>query len=161
MYKRQLDKIGVKVEALKSGPKKDVGSPFRSLDEDDRKLLQSLIDQFYARFVDVVAEGRKGRLSPAEVKVLADGRVYTAQQALEAKLVDRVGYLEDAVAEALARAQVKKANVVMYSRRPSRIKNEYSTSTPVQGLPGSEFEQARKLLGFHCYYLWEPYLLGK
>jgi len=56
---------------------------------------------------------------------------------------------------------VKKANVVMYSRRPSRIKNEYSASTPVQGLPGSEFDQARKLLGFHCYYLWEPYLLGK
>ena len=156
-----LDKIGVKVEALKSGPKKDVGSPFRPLEEGDRKLLQSLIDQFYSRFVDVVAEGRKGRLSPAEVKVLADGRVFTAQQALEAKLVDRVGYLEDAVSEALARAQVKKANVVMYSRRPSRIKNEYSASAPVQGLPGSELDQARKLLGFHCYYLWEPYLLGK
>jgi protease IV len=156
-----LDKIGVKVEALKSGPRKDVGSPFRSLDDADRKLLQGLIDQFYSRFVDVVAEGRKGRLSAAEVKVLADGRVFTAQQALEAKLVDRVGYLEDAVGEALARAQVKKANVVMYSRRPSRIKNEYSASTPLQSLPGSELDQARKLLGFHCYYLWEPYLLGK
>jgi protease-4 len=156
-----LDKIGVKVEALKSGPRKDVGSPFRTLDEADRKLLQSLIDQFYARFLDVVAEGRKGRLSPAEVKVLADGRVFTAQQALEAKLVDRVGYLEEAVGEALARAQVKKANVVMYSRRPSRIKNEYSVSAAAQSMPGSELDQARKLLGFHCYYLWEPYLLGK
>ena len=156
-----LDKIGVKVEALKSGPKKDIGSPFRTLDEADRKLLQGLIDQFYARFVDVVAEGRKGRLTPAEVKVLADGRVNTAQQALEVKLVDRIGYLEDAVAEALVRAHVKKANVVMYSRRPSRIKNEYSASAPLQPLPGSELDQARKLLGFHCYYLWEPYLLGK
>jgi protease IV len=156
-----LDKIGVKVEALKSGPRKDVGSPFRTLDDADRRLLQSLIDQFYARFVDVVAEGRKGRLSEAEVKVLADGRVFTAQQALEARLVDRIGYLEDAVGEALARAQVKKANVVMYSRRPSRIKNEYSASAPLQPLPGSELDQARKLLGFHCYYLWEPYLLGK
>jgi protease-4 len=156
-----LDKIGVKAEALKSGPMKDVGSPFRTLDDADRKLLQSLIDQFYARFVDVVAEGRKGRLSPAEVKALADGRVFTAQQALEARLVDRVGYLEEAVGEALARAQVKKANVVMYSRRPSRIKNEYSVSAAAQSMPGSELDQARRLLGFHCYYLWEPYLLGK
>jgi protease IV len=156
-----LDKIGVKVEALKSGPRKDVGSPFRALEEADRKLLQALIDQFYARFVGVVAEGRKGRLTEAEVQALADGRVYTAQQALAAKLVDRVGYLEDAVGEALIRAHIKEANLVMYSRRPSRVKNEYSAVATSSALPGGELEQVRKLLGFHCYYLWEPYLLGK
>lgn len=156
-----LDKIGVKVEALKSGPRKDVGSPFRTLEDADRKLLQTLIDQFYARFVGVVTEGRKGRLSEAEVRTLADGRVYTAQQAFEAKLVDRVGYLEDAVGEAMIRAQIRKANIVMYSRRPSRVRNEYSATAAAPVLPGGELEQARKLLGFHCYYLWEPYLLGK
>jgi protease-4 len=156
-----LDKIGVKVEALKSGAKKDVGSPFRTLGEDDRKLLQVLIDQFYARFVSVVASGRKGRLSETEVKGLADGRVYTAQQALEAKLVDRIGYLEDAIGEAMVRAHVRKANIVMYSRRPSRVKNEYSAAAPPPAQPFSELDQARKLLGFHCYYLWEPYILGR
>ena len=156
-----LDKIGVKVEALKSGANKDMGSPFRNMTDDDKKLFQTLIDQFYARFVAVVTEGRKGRLTEAQVKTLADGRVYTAQQALEAKLVDRIGYLEDAVAEAKKRAGVAKAQVVMYSRRPGRVDNEYSASVQAPPLFGNDLELARKLLGFHCYYLWEPYLLGK
>jgi protease-4 len=156
-----LDKIGVKVEALKSGPNKDVGSPFRAMSEDDKKLLQILIDQFYARFVAVVAEGRKGRLTEAQVRGLADGRIYTAQQALEAKLVDRVGYLVDAVQEAKRRAGVAEARLVMYSRRPAKVDNEYSISAQAPPAFGGDLEQARKLLGFHCYYLWEPYLLGK
>jgi protease-4 len=156
-----LDKIGVKVEALKSGANKDMGSPFRTITDDDKKLLQALIDQFYARFVGVVAEGRKGRLTEAEVRKLADGRVYTAQQALDAKLVDRVGYLADAVSEAKSRAKLEKARLVMYSRRPAKLDNEYSASVQPASLPGSDLEQARRLLGFHCYYLWEPYLLGK
>jgi protease-4 len=157
-----LEKIGVKVDAIKSGPNKDIGSPFRPLGEEERKLLQSLIDQFYARFVSVVVEGRKGRLTEAEVRKLADGRVFTAQQALDAKLVDGIGYLNDAVREARNRAGGGKFKLVMYSRRPGRLDNEFSASvqstTPAFG---ADLEQARKLLGFHCYYLWEPYLLGK
>lgn len=156
-----LDKIGVKVDAIKSGPEKDMGSPFRAMTEEDRKLLQSLIDQFYARFISVVTDGRKGRLTEAQVRTLADGRVYTAQQALEAKLVDRVGYLDDAVSEAKSRAGLAKAKLVMYSRRPARLENAYSAQAQGAPLPSGELEQARKLLGFHCYYLWEPYLLGK
>jgi protease-4 len=157
-----LDKIGVKVEALKSGANKDMGSPFRNMSEDDRKLLQGLIDQFYARFVAVVTEGRKGRLTEGQVKSLADGRIYTATQALEAKLVDGIGYLDDAVGEAKKRAGLGKFKVVMYTRRPGRLDNEYSAATvQAQPLFGGDLEQARKLLGFHCYYLWEPYLLGK
>jgi len=156
-----LDKIGVKVEALKSGANKDMGSPFRSMSDEDKKLLQALIDQFYARFVSVVAEGRKGRLTESQVRSLADGRVYTAQQAFDAKLVDRIGYLVDAFDEAKSRAKLAKARLVMYSRRPGRLDNEYSASAQSQGLPGADFDQARKLLGFRCYYLWEPYLLGK
>jgi protease-4 len=156
-----LEKIGVKVEALKSGPNKDMGSPFRALTEDDKKLMQALIDQFYARFVKVVTEGRKGRLTEEQVRGLADGRVYTAEQALVAKLVDRVGYLSDVLDEAKSRANVPKAKLVMYSRRPSRLDNAYSGAPSVRSFATSDLEQARKLLGFHCYYLWEPYLLGK
>jgi protease-4 len=156
-----LDKIGVKVEALKSGANKDMGSPFRAMTEDDRKMLQALIDQFYLRFVSVVADGRKGRLTEAQVKLLADGRVYTAQQALDAKLVDRVGYLADAVAEVKSRAGLNQAKLVIYSRRPGRIDNAYSGTPSAETFTTGDLEQARKLLGFHCYYLWEPYLLGK
>ncbi|HVE39713.1 MAG TPA: signal peptide peptidase SppA [Planctomycetota bacterium] len=157
-----LDKIGVKVEALKSGANKDMGSPFRTMSEDDRRLLQGLIDQFYARFVAVVTEGRKGRLTEGQVKSLADGRVFTATQALEAKLVDGIGYLDDAVGESKKRAGLGRFKVVMYARRPGRVDNEYSAATvQMQPLFGGDLEQARKLLGFHCYYLWEPYVLGK
>ncbi len=156
-----MEKIGVKVEALKSGANKDMGSPFRNMTDEDKKLLQGLIDQFYARFVCVVTEGRKGRLTESQVRALADGRVYTAQQALDTKLVDRVGYLVDAFGEAKSRANVTKAKLVMYSRRPGKLDNEYSASVQSTGLPASDFDQARRLLGFRCYYLWESYLLGK
>src|SRR5262249_29742604 len=137
-----LEKIGVKVEALKSGANKDVGSPFRAMTDDDKKLLQTLIDQFYGRFVDVVAKGREGRLTEAEVRKLADGRVYSAQQALEAKLVDRVGYLSDAIAEARARAGVDKLRLVMYSRRPGRLDNAYSGTPSAETFGSGDLEQA-------------------
>ena len=157
-----LEKIGVKVTALKAGDRKDMASPFRPLEEEDRKLLQGLIDQAHARFVSVVVEGRKGRLSSEQVKVLADGRIFTASQALDAKLIDRVGYLEDAVEEARALAGVKEVRWVMYSRRPQKVENPYSEAT-VQASLGmsSELDRARQLLGFHVCYLWEPYLLGR
>src|SRR6185369_3060865 len=106
-----MEKIGVKVEALKSGANKDMGSPFRTMTDEDKKLLQGLIDQFYARFVCVVTEGRKGRLTESQVRALADGRVYTAQQAFDTKLVDRIGYLVDAFGEAKSRANVTKAKL--------------------------------------------------
>jgi protease-4 len=156
-----MDKIGVKVDAIKSGPRKDTGSPFRDLTDEDRKILQGLIDQYYQRFVRVASEGRRGRLSEAEVRALADGRIYTASQASEAKLVDRVGYLKDAADEAKALAGIKAARLVMYSRKPQRVENPYSASASAGGLPMGELEQARQLLGFHLYYLWEPYVLGR
>jgi protease-4 len=156
-----LEKIGVKVEALKSGANKDIGSPFRNMTDDEKKLLQALIDQFYGRFVGVVAEGRKGRLTEAQVRSLADGRVFTAQQALEAKLVDRIGYLADAVELARSRAKEEKVKLVMYSRRPRKLENAYSATTTTPAFAAGDLAQARRLIGFHCYYLWEPYLLGK
>lgn len=156
-----MDKIGVKATALKSGPSKDAGSPFRDLTEEDRKLLQGLVDRLYERFVGVVAEGRRGRLTEADVRALADGRVFTAAQASEAKLVDRVGYLQEAVEEAKQLAGLKAAKVVMYSRKPQKLENPYSVNASAAGLPAGEMEQARRLLGFHLYYLWEPYVLGR
>ena len=156
-----LEKIGVKVTALKAGERKDTGSPFRELGEEDRKLLQGLIDQAHARFVSVVAEGRAGRLTPEQVKGLADGRIFTASQALEARLVDRVGYLADAVEEARGLAGLKEARLVMYSRRPQKLENPYSVVPQAQAGLGGDLDRARKLLGFHVCYLWEPYLLGR
>jgi protease-4 len=112
------DKIGVKVNVVKSGALKDMGNPFRPMDPDDRKVFQQLIDDMYQKFVSVVADGRRAAgLTREQVLGLADGRVYTAQDARKAKLVDEVGYFEDAIRAAEKLAGVSDAKVVTYERK--------------------------------------------
>jgi protease-4 len=111
------DKVGVKVYTVKSGERKDAGNPFRPMGEDDLRSFQSLVDQMYARFVDVVVEGRKGLLTREAVRKAADGRVYTAAEAKALRLVDEIGYFGDAVALARQLANVKEARVVTYERK--------------------------------------------
>src|SRR5690606_32455107 len=89
------ERLGIEVETIKSGEHKDIGSPTRELTEEERALLQGLIDDIFDQFVTVVAEGRG--LSRQEVLALADGRVFTGRQALAAGLVDSLGGLNDAV----------------------------------------------------------------
>jgi len=93
-----MDKLGVKVTTIKTGTYKDVGSVSRPVTEEDRALLQGVIDSSYSQFVKAVAQGRK--LPEEQVRLLADGRIFTGEQALALKLVDRLGNLQDALDEA-------------------------------------------------------------
>lgn len=93
-----MDKVGVKVTTIKTGKFKDIGSSSRPMTDDDKALLQGVIDSSYGQFVKAVAEGRK--IPEAQVRLLADGRIFTGEQALALKLVDRLGNMEDAIAEA-------------------------------------------------------------
>lgn len=90
-----LQKIGVEGVVVKSGKYKDVGSPLRKMSEEERGLLQNVMDDVHKQFIEAVAEGRA--LEVADVQVLADGRIFTGRQAKEAKLVDELGDLEDAI----------------------------------------------------------------
>ncbi len=90
-----MNKVGMRSEVIKSGKFKDIGSPMRDMTPEERKLLQGLIDDSYDQFVTAVAEGRK--LPVEEVKLLADGRIYTGRQAVGNKLVDKLGDLQDAL----------------------------------------------------------------
>jgi protease IV len=90
-----LEKIGMNSFVLKSGEFKDSGSPFRKMTEREKQVLQGVIDNMQGQFVRAVSEGRK--IPVDKVKLLADGRIYTGEQALEAKLIDRIGNLQDAV----------------------------------------------------------------
>ena len=83
------DKVGITQEVVKSGPFKDIGNPLRPVTDAERKLLQSMVDDVYAQFVEAVASGRG--LDPARVRQLADGRLYSGQQAKAAGLVDELG----------------------------------------------------------------------
>jgi protease-4 len=93
-----LDDVGIQFITIKSGPAKDTGSPFRDMTEAERERWQALVDEVYGNFVQVVVEGRQ--MDEAEVREVADGSVYTGQQALELGLVDALGYEEDAIAKA-------------------------------------------------------------
>ena len=91
-----MTKIGVNWEIVKSGDKKDFMSPFRSFTKEERDLFQNTIDKYHKRFVTKIAENRS-RLKMPEVKLLADGRVFDAEQAKELKLIDHIGYLTDTI----------------------------------------------------------------
>ena len=90
-----LKKIGVKGVVLKSGEHKDIGSPFREMNPEDKKILQDVIDNVHQQFIQAVAAGRK--LDRAKVTEIADGRIFTGEQAKQLGLVDRIGTLQDTI----------------------------------------------------------------
>lgn len=92
-YKKLYDKIGLKEIDITSGKNKSMGSGGLDLTEEQRDILQSLVDEAYDQFTGIVSEGRN--LDIAKVKKLADGRIYTAKQAKEASLIDEIGSEED------------------------------------------------------------------
>jgi protease IV len=112
-----MGKIGMKAFTLKTGKYKDVGSPVRPMSDQDKAMLQGVIDSAHGQFVKAVAEGRK--LPVEEVRQIADGRIFTGEQALALKLVDRLGTLQDAVEEAGKLAGIKGEPQVI---RPARKK---------------------------------------
>ena len=89
------EKLGVREEKIKSGPHKDIFSPFRPMTEEERRLTQNMVDDMYEQFVAVVAEQR--HMDGEKVRSLADGRVFTGVQAKEAGLVDELGNYYDAL----------------------------------------------------------------
>jgi len=111
-----MKKIGVGADAIISGRMKDAGSPLREMKPEEREIFQQLVDQFFDRFVAVVAAGRAG-LNEDQVREVADGRVHSARQALELGFVDRIGTLRDALAAVKERIGAKRLRVVAY-RRP-------------------------------------------
>lgn len=91
-----MGKVGVQMQTVMSAEHKDVGSPFRPLGEGDRAILESLVTDVYDQFVQQVADERG--LPRADVELLADGRIISGRQALNSRLVDRLGNREDALA---------------------------------------------------------------
>ncbi len=110
-----LGKIGLKGYVVKSGKFKDVGSPLREMEKEERELLQTLINDVNGQFIKAVAEGRG--LKTEEVKKIADGRIFTGAQAKELKLVDELGGLSDAIALSASLAGIEGEPSVIYPER--------------------------------------------
>ncbi len=119
-----MQKIGVQTLEISSGEQKGMGSPFRPISAEEKEIFQSMIDSLYGRFVGVVADERK--MAPERVRQLADGRVYTSQEAKDAGLIDDIGYLEDAFTQARKLANLERAKVVTYLRPGEYRSNIYS-----------------------------------
>jgi len=110
-----LRKIGVEGIVVKSGKFKDIGSPIRKMSQEEQALLQSVMDDVHKQFIDAVAEGRS--LEVSTVQALADGRIFTGRQAKEAKLVDELGNLDDAIQLAADLAGIEGEPKVVEPRR--------------------------------------------
>jgi protease-4 len=99
------EKIGVGVEVIKSGPYKDIMSPWRDMTDEERALVQAAVTDVYDQFVDEVSSGRG--MDAAAVRALADGRLFTGRQAKEAGLVDEMGGLREAIERAAKLAGIE------------------------------------------------------
>jgi protease IV len=154
-----LEKVGVEANAITSGPRKDMGSPFRVMTAEERGIFQSVIDSFYQRFLAVVQEGRPN-LSAEQIKKLADGRIYSGDQAKAAGLIDEIGYLDDAVEMAKKKAGLTEARVVTYGRRGEYQNNIYSrlfgTSSGITGLANLDLLSMVRGGTPQFMYLWMP-----
>lgn len=151
-----LQKIGVATEAIKSGAHKDMGSPFRALAPEERAIFQSVIDDLHRQFVARVAERR--RIPRERARALADGRIYTAEQARALGLIDRIGYMGDAIALARERAGLAEARVVVY-HRPRQYRATYyaRAEAPAAGLESSLGPLGALIgPGPRFLYLWWP-----
>ncbi|MEK7449319.1 MAG: signal peptide peptidase SppA [Planctomycetota bacterium] len=126
-----LEKIKVDVEIIKSGEVKDMGSPFKKMSDKERELIQSIVNEMYQRFVNVVVEGRKDVLTREEILKLADGRVFTGQMAYDKKLIDAVGYLADAEKKAQEIAHLSDSKVIRYERVKSGLGAAFSLENPL------------------------------
>ena len=151
-----MQKLGLAASAIKSGERKDMGSPFRALSDDERKIFQSVIDGLHGQFVAKVVETRKIPIETA--RAIADGRIYTAQQALELKLVDRIGYMGDALAMARRAIGADEARVVVYQRpREHRATYYARAEAPASSLDATLTQFSTALgAGPRFLYLWWP-----
>jgi len=151
-----LQKLGVTTSAFKSGERKDMGSPFRALTDDERKIFQSVIDGLHGQFLLHLVESRKLPLDVA--RKIADGRVYTAQQALELKLIDQVGYMDDVLRLAKQKIGVDEARVVVYHRPTEYRATYYARAESSAGGIDMTATQLASLIGGgpRFLYLWWP-----
>lgn len=120
-----MEKVGVRNQTIKSGDKKDIGSPLRKMTNEERALLEQILAEMRVRFVGLVRE-RRPSITDAQEKIIADGRIVTAGQALELGLVDRIGYLDDAIARIKLRARLAEARVIIYRRPDESSETLYS-----------------------------------
>ena len=149
-----MEKVGIKSDSIASHPLKGMGSFMKPMSAQERKILQSLVGESFARFKDIVKHGRpKFEKDPAALDRLATGQVYTAEQAAQSGLIDKVGWIEDAVDRAIELAQLPAEDV-----RVVEYKREFSLMDLFMGgqshAPGLDLSALLEMATPRSYYLW-------
>jgi protease-4 len=151
-----LDWMKIRVNTIKAGERKDMGSPLRAMSEADRADFGAITTYYHDIFKSMV-DTRRENLSAEQVAAIADGRVFTADKALEAGLVDAIGTLDDAHGRAaeLAALSAETTNLVMY-RRPGEYNRSMHTMAPNPGVHISLDANALITPRAQFLYLWQP-----
>ena len=135
-----LKKVGVEYVVVKAGAYKDVGNIARAMTPEERRILQSLLDDVYDQFISAVAEGRG--LEPQAVRAFAEGRIYSGRQAHGLKMVDDLGGLEDAIEAAAKMAGLPPKPKVLYPKRRFSVRellrNEWGLGPVSHMLPAMQ-----------------------
>ena len=150
-------KLGIQPVFLTMGEKKDWPSSFRAPEEEEITYIKSrLLEPAYERFVEVIEEGRGKILSATEVRDLADGSIYVATEAAEVELIDKVGYLDEAVAAVKALAGIEDAQVVEY-RSPFSFMRMLGAQEKKSSMLHLDRSKLFELSTPQVLYLWSGY----
>ena len=135
---------------IKTGEFKDTGNPARDLTPSEQAYMQSLIDNMFGQFIQAVADGRKMKFD--DVKAIANGKVWTGEQALSMKLIDQVGDFESAVSDTAKSVGIKGEPTLVRPDRDRKTMLDLLTGDISQWIPGRE-KMLEQQVGF--YYLWK------
>ena len=153
-FAEAADKYGIKQVVIKSGKYKDIGNAFREMKPEEREIFQSLVDESYSEFVDVISEGRG--IPKDRVREIADGRIYSGSQAKELGLVDSFGSLDEASAIAGKLARTSDIIVVRYVQEPPLIETLMARLAPQEPQTEQIMDAAGLNLEPKPYYLYRP-----
>lgn len=131
------EKLGVEDDSVSSHPLKNMGSFAKRMTDEERQIYQTLVDDTFKQFKDIIKTGRpKFQKDPESLDKLATGQIYTAQQALELGLVDKIGFIEAAIDRAIELAQLDKndVRVFKYQREPTMVDILLGVRAPDRGV---------------------------
>ena len=153
-FAQAANKYGIKQVVIKSGKYKDMGSAFREMTPEEREIFQSIVDQDYSEFVEVISEGRE--IPEDRVREIADGRIYSGIQARDLGLVDSLGNLDEASATAGRLAGKRDTTVIRYVQEPTLTETLLARLAPQEPQTQQIMEAAGLDLEPKPYYLYLP-----
>jgi len=153
-YAEAANEYGIKQVVIKSGKYKDMGSAFREMTPDEREIYQSIVNQDYSEFVDVISDGRG--IPEERVREIADGRIYSGVQARGLGLVDSFGNLDEASATAGRLAGAKDTTLVRYVQEPTLFETALASLAPQEPQAQQLIEASGLDLEPKPYYLYLP-----